>query len=208
MQESHMSKKETNTSAGFGIVGAVLIVVAVALVGLIGWRVYDTSKTKSASSSSQGSSNNQSSTEGAGTTQPTPRSTTTYLDIKELGVKIKLDDKTSGESYSYYTSSNGKGDGAVIIDSTMKIVDSANQYCKGQNAGMIGNLERSKDPLYFSNGASAVTVDNVTSFKLGDYYYVFVYPQAECSQDTAIGQQRTNHAHDFLNVLKTIQADQ
>lgn len=51
-----MSKTEINKSAGFGAVGVVIIVVAVAFVGLVAWRVYDASKTKSTSSTSQGSS--------------------------------------------------------------------------------------------------------------------------------------------------------
>jgi hypothetical protein len=42
-----MYKKQTQKTAGFGVIGVV--VVAVALVGLVAWRFYDASKGKAAS---------------------------------------------------------------------------------------------------------------------------------------------------------------
>src|SRR5258708_5065566 len=101
---------------GFSITSILLVIVAIALLGMIGWRVYDAGKVKTSDTSNQtvaSSRNNQSKTDTGSTTpaQPAPQPAATYLDIKEMGIKIKLDDKTGGDSYSYSVSTNSKGDG-------------------------------------------------------------------------------------------------
>lgn len=192
-------------NAGFSVAGIAIVVVAVLVVGAVVWRVYDASKNKPANNSSATSHQAPS---HSGTAGPVNSSTplvnsATYLDIKELGVKVTLDNKTNGVTYSAAQSSNDEA--VYIIDPSMKTLDQANQYCSGVTAGMIGLLDRSKDATHW--GETPIVVDNVKSFKVGDYYYLFRGSQSECSQDSTVGAQRASHEQDFVNVLKSIQID-
>jgi len=193
-----MQQRKSKKSAGFGAVEIVIAVVVVLIVGFIGWRLFDASKAKQPASTQQTNGN-----QSDNTSNP-QADATKYLDIKELGVKIKLDDKTEGATYVNAQTTNDEG--VYIIDPTMKALDQNNQYCSGTTAGMIGLLDRSKDATHW--GETPIQVDNVKSFKMGDYYYVFRGPQSECSQDSNVSAQRASHEQDFLGVLKTIQLDQ
>jgi len=169
---------------GFGVIGIIVVIATVLLIGVIVWKAWEMNKSQSQSPPSR-------LTDAAA-----------YLRIKELGVKIKLDDKTKDVTYSATQSTNDEG--VFIIDPTMKTIDE--QYCSSSaNPGMIGLLDRSKDAQHW--GETAVTVDNIKSFKIGEYYYLLRGPQAECSQDSEIAQKRADHLRDFENVIKTIQAD-
>ncbi len=183
-------------SKGFGVVGIVVVVLAVAIAGFVAWRVWDAAQQKPSDANGQ-QTNSQ--PNGDQPKQPSV-DTAKYLNIKELGVKIKLDEKTKDVSYVI---AQGSDEAVYIINPVMKAVDDANQYCRGATAGMVGLLDRSKNAQHW--GESPVVVNNVDVFKLGDYYYVFRGPQAECSQDEAISQQRASLRQDFLNVLKTIE---
>jgi hypothetical protein len=171
---------------GFGTAGIITIIVALAAVGFIGWRVYEAMKPK-----------------------PQPGGDIVkYIGIKEFAVKIRLDTKTADDSYVYRASTDGQTDSAMIYSQAMKGIDNADSGCTGDNAGFLGQILRSKDPYAFSvGGTKAIAVDNVTSFKIGDYYFQFQPPQNECSQSTPIGSQRATHRQDFVDVLRTIQAE-
>jgi hypothetical protein len=127
-----------------------------------------------------------------------------YLKIDQLQIKLRLNYSTKDISY------RGDSDlfdsaGEWIVSEDMKKIDDANQFCAGDQSGVIGRLERAKDATYWSE--TPIEVDNITSFKLGDYYYVFRPLQAECSQDESISQQRVVHVESFKEILKTIQAE-
>lgn len=202
MQELFEMKKRTELkNSGFGVAGVVLIAAVVVVLGLIGWKLYDATKTKNNTGNTQQTSNT--STPSNSGTQTPSQSEVKYLDIKELGVKVKLDDKTSGITYSVAQSSTDEA--VYIIDPAMKVLDQADQSCSGATAGMIGLLDRSKDATHW--GETPIKVDNVKSFKVGDYYYLFRGPQAECSQSSDRSAQRASHEQDFVNVLSSIQAD-
>lgn len=183
---------------GFGIVGAVIVIAAVAVVTLIAWRL-STGNSTTPSASTNG---NTPQTKNEPTPQPTPEK---YLDLKELGVKIKLDDKTAELTYLHDTPSDSRADGAWIIDRTMKALDNANAYCAGATSGKIGRIDKSKDQHYW--GETPLNVDNKTSFKIGEFYYVFRPLQAECSQDDGIAQQRAAKTDNFKTALNSIQAN-
>jgi hypothetical protein len=190
--------KDTSKEIGFGAVGVVVAALAVILIGAIAWRVYNASQTHSPARDE----NAKQSSKAASTTQQT--NAADYLEVKELGVKIKLDEKT--KDITYVDSMQSPGDESVyIIDLSMKAMDEKDQYCKGPTAGMVGLLDRSKDVNHW--GEMPLQVDNNKSFKIGDYYYLFRGPQSECSQDTQVSRQRASREQDFITVLKTIQAN-
>jgi len=66
-----MRKKQSERTAGFGIIGVVLIVVALAVIGLLAWRFYDASKSKTPSSTANHTSSGSSSQ--ANTQTPPPK---------------------------------------------------------------------------------------------------------------------------------------
>lgn len=185
---------------GFGIVLILVVVAVLAIAGVVGWSVYTGKK---AQNNSIVQSTSQDPLHINTIKVMNPDQSVDYFEIKELGIKIKLDDKTRDLTYRYSVT-DPNGDAAIIFSQTMKNIELASKYCGGNNLGLIGIIARSKDPYYFSMGIKAIVVDNVTSFKLGDYYYEFAPPQSGCSQDTIIEQRRDANRRDFVNVLKTI----
>lgn len=65
-----MHKKQSEPTAGFGIIGVALIVVAVAIIGLLAWRFYDASKSQTPSSTASHTSSSSSSTQATTQTPP------------------------------------------------------------------------------------------------------------------------------------------
>lgn len=177
--------------AGFGVVGIVVIVVAILIVGVAAWRIYEVNKGAPVA------------TNNGQTEDPSqmPTETATYLDIKELGVRIKLDDNTKDVTYS--VAPNSGSEAVFVIDQTMKALDV--QQCPGnETPGMIGLLDRSKNANHW--GETPTSVDNEKAFKIGEYYYLFREPQAECSQNEQTSEKRADQIKVFLNVLKTIKS--
>lgn len=63
-----MHNKETQSAAGFGVVGVAVVVVAVVVLGFLGWRFYDAAKNKTPSPTAHQTS----STSGSKATTPKP----------------------------------------------------------------------------------------------------------------------------------------
>ncbi len=103
---------------GFGIVGIIVIAVGLVIVGLVGWRVWDANRTKESSNTT---TNQQ---ESNGGTQPTPQPSATYLDIKELGVKVKLSEDIKDAVYYYDVNYNAQyPDYPQVTISTQSLID-------------------------------------------------------------------------------------
>lgn len=76
-----MTKKPIQKAAGFGLMGIAAIIVTLAVIGLVAWRFYDTTKTKTAVSSTTSSKDQAS-------TKPSPKidpytNWKTYCDTSE-----------------------------------------------------------------------------------------------------------------------------
>lgn len=196
-----MDKREDARNAGFGIVGVVLIVVAVALIGFIGWRVYDASKAKPTSSTQQQTSSSQSSGSGQPSSQPpsgTPTDTATYLNIKELGVRIKLDDSVKDATYSVQTLS----DGSLVARFSTQSLAALDPSCDAKS-GQLGALEKSTAST--DRLGNELKPDGHTVFKFGNYYYTYATSQALCSSRV---QSTVNAAlTTFRQSLTTLQTD-
>jgi hypothetical protein len=189
---------------GFGMLGIAMVIAFVLLIGIVIITAYQSSHKQNAATPHQNTGNtspSQPSNQPDSNAQPTDK----YMDIKELGVKIKLNSATQDDTYRY-SAPITSGDNALIFNPAMQKVDAGNPNCN-VNAGYIGMIQRSKDPTYFSHGSERVMVDNVTSFKIGDYYYVFAPSDSECSQDAMVAQQRAGFAQDFRDVFRSIHQD-
>ena len=181
---------------GFGIVGVVLIIAGLAIAGFVGWRVYE-SYAKDANSKN---SNSQSNTNGS-------RSTATYLDIKEFGVKIKLSDSIKDATYYYDSEYATKYPTTPYISiSTKSLADNSNGTCSASASisplGMIQRFSSDQDGL-----GNKLVPNNTTIFKIRGYYYMVRTPQAACSTDKSILDLATSQRKTFFEDFKTIQAE-
>ena len=187
-----------NKNAGFGVVGIVLAVAVVGLVGFIGWRLYDTNKTQQNNSTNQADQASITPAEN-NTPDSSQADAATYLDIKELGVKIKLSDDIKDLTYSAQTLS----DGSKTARFSTKTLASVDPNCDA-SFGPLGSLEMTTVDTD-RTGAKKV-VDNVGIFKLGDYYISYSSSQALCSDKVSGITGQPSSA--FREALKTMQLDQ
>ena len=179
-----MRTSEAEQTAGFGAIGSILIIIVIILIGVIGWRIYDTEKTTSTSPTSS--------------PQPPPQPPATYLDIKELGVKIKLDDSVKDAIYTVKSGSDGSQT-AYFSTKSLTLVDPA---C-GPNDVALAALSKSKmDTDQFGR---KLVVNNHSVFKFGDYYFTSSGPQAACSDKDQPAQSEAVKA--LLRSLTTLQPD-
>ncbi len=183
-----MHKPKNTKSAGFGAVEIVIAVVVVLVVGFIGWRLYDALKSKQTNPSQQTNSN------------PTT-DTAKYLDIKELGVKIKLDDKTQDVTY-YSQMSNGM---PTALLSTTSLVDKAGSVCDAKTSWPLGTIEKSQS-LTMPWGVT-LSVNNTNVFQVGGSYFIYTTPNQPCTSNKAASDLETAQLASFKEALKTIQLD-
>ena len=88
----------------------IVAVLVVAGLGLIGWKLYSLySKPSANTTTTSNQATHQTGNTQTNTTGNTSASDqTAYLDIKELGIKIKLDDSIKDVVYSYSTANNSQ----------------------------------------------------------------------------------------------------
>jgi hypothetical protein len=183
--------------AGFGVVIVIMVILVLAGLGYVGYRLYNHSSNSTSTTSGQ-TSNQTSNTNGNGAV-----SQATYLDIKELGVKIKLSDGIKDAEYSILSSA----DGPYASVSTKSLITLSNGTC-GTDFGPLGTVGKASGTLQQIFGDTGKTVDSSTIFKFGTDTYVFIgSPQSVCSEDSntqnLANQQRATFREDF----KTVQLD-
>jgi hypothetical protein len=201
-QEEHMAPKKdmrkpgilhSTSKAGFGMAG---IVVILAMTGAIIWKTYDGVHTKQNNSAdkttSDPSPNNEKFTAN-------PNGATTYLTIKELGIKIKLSTDIKDTTYGIKSLS----DGSLVAYFSTQSLASQDPACDAK-FGPLGSIE--KTAVDTDRTGAKKVVDNVSTFKVGDNYFSYSAPQALCSEKVrgVEGTQRTA----FIEALKSLQSDQ
>lgn len=195
--ENQVNTHDNKQSGLRAVVSIVIIVLVIALIGFIGWRVYSQSS-KQATDASSSNHTSASST--------IPQST--YLDIKELGIKIKLDNSIKDAVYSYSPAAESPPQhldiGGVNL-STQSLIDrdqNCNPVSGGNPLGSINELFINQDEL-----GNKLRPNGTTIFKLGNNYYILSTPQSPCSTNSSVntlaGQQRAT----FFNDFKTVQLD-
>lgn len=189
-------------NTGFGVVGIVLVVVTVALVGLIGWRLYDANKNKqsnSTSSNNQTQQNNSASQSNQSdqATQTDPNEG--YVVIKEWGVRFKPIEGLNDVEYSIGNIKGSNGTASFSTSELSKYGDS----CSASQTGMapLGKLIRTQGVK-----EDATPVSTSYAAQIGDYYYQYVTPQTVCSDDSTATALQSQTLALFKVVVKSLEA--
>lgn len=158
------------SESGFGAVEIVLIIVVVAAIIVGGIYIFN-SNNKSNPSSTQSDSSSQ-----QATTEPTSQesvSNNEYLVINEWDVRLKTGPLTKDAQY-------------VLVDNklwltTPEYVAKTDGACSANDG--TGQLVRGAAG-YDYNGFGSKIEENSTAVKVGDYYYLWMSPQAPCAEPT------------------------
>lgn len=180
----------------------IVVILVIGVLGFVGWRVFV------AQTGNSSTGNNQ-----TGNTQP---STDTYLDIKELGVKIKLSDSIKDAVYAPMKSLS-TDEAKVFGISSQALIDS--------NTNNNGECAASQAPLGFIRATTVaptyvgsdrpLPIDNQRLFKINDTYYDYSDPQGtnSCGLTKSSGTTYitsdllTSKLHAIAESFKTLQLD-
>lgn len=193
-QTSLKFRRAKEIPAGFGLIEALLIIIAAGIVGFGGYWVWHTQhKTKPATTSSTTDSQNS-----------TSASTQQYLTIKEWGVKIKLSsntpnlytEKTSQQNALGFRAKEldnlypGCGDNTFIVQSGLAV----DKY--------IGHIGMSKPFAEAYQGLEA----NTFHLKVGDRYFIQNSPSPSvlCSsgEDSMHLSEKAKQERAFVDTIK------
>lgn len=138
--------------------------------------------------------------------------------IPELGLTYKLTSDTGKVTYAYVETSDASAvaHSAVYFSSTTliaaerKVVKDNTFGCRAEN-GPLGMLTAYKAnetiPDSVGKGKFAdLKVDNKTTYKIGDTYYVYMLPEAPCSTKGDVSTTQTADRALVTELLKTLAA--
>lgn len=175
---------------GFGLIGTLIVIVAVLLIGIVAWRVWNTNANQQATDTSVGMQIKQ-------TEKTNPNAD--YVVIKEMGIKLTLNGGVKDLTYKATTLADGS-QSATFSTKTLEATDSA---CDAA-AGPLGSLEMTT--VDTDRAGAKKIVDNISTFKLGAYYLTYSGPQALCSDRVSGSLHEPTVA--LREALKTMRLDQ
>lgn len=196
----------SNKQSGFSaVIGVVAIIIVIGVLGLIGWRLYNqpkTMKTANATPTTTNSPANPTST--TSTTKATITPQGTYLDIKELGIKILLNSQINDAIYSIVPTTDGSKGAGISAQSLVNLsaACSTSHYT-------LGLIEATTTAPTNVNGQTA-TPDNKSLFKINNTYYWYRPPQNEAcvtSGDQTTANAIGNKLSAFEQAFTTAQSD-
>ena len=195
----------SKNQSGFSIaLVAIIAVLVVSVIGFISWNSYHQPQKQEASITPSNSNTNIQPSKAI-MTSVTTTSAGTYLDIKELGIKIKLDDSIKDTTYTVKTDTDGS---QFAYISTQALTNSSKGTCGADKGSFASITKATGTPQQVFLKATA-PVDNSTVFKFGSNTYIFITrPQYACSQDTTASNLFSKQQATFFNDFKTVQPDQ
>lgn len=165
--------KQKTQKNHFIAVGAVAALLVAVLVCFIVWSIFNNDNSnKNVPANSQQSGDQ---------VVEDPIDTKPYLYVKELGIRLELTDKIKDAIY-FVKEWDDSSLTAYFSTKTLAVLATE---CQAES-GPIGAITKSRDAVYI-NGSKR-TVDNVTTFKSGDYYYYYTSSSALCSEDARESQ--------------------
>lgn len=148
---------------------AVAIIVTVALLGLVGWSLYSHYYGSQNSVTTSGSQNPKPTTSNPNASTPQPQ----YLDFKELGIKITLNNQISDAVYAPFEAP--QTDGSTVIGISAQSLIAKDATCSASR-GILGLIRESTTAPTYIGGT--LPVDNKSVFRFGDTYYQYISPQS------------------------------
>jgi len=201
-----------NKQSGFSIAIIIVAIVVLAILGYAGYRIYTGQANKPASTDNTTTNQTTNNTQSSNTQPNSTQDTATYLDIKELGIKIKLSDAIKDAEYALFQPQ--QTDGSTIVGISAHSLDDgsspdAGVHCRADSGAIGAIIATTTDPIAVDEQPQPV--DNKTLFKLGDMYYHYVGPQTACdiseAGHEAMGQLIGQKQAAFAEAFKTIQLD-
>lgn len=175
---------------GFNAIAIVLIVVAVAVLAFVFWRVWDAGKQKPS-----GPNDNQQSTQQEQAHGPVKQTDPNegYMVIKEFGIKIKLSDDIK-DAIHHYDDSNQSYPKATI--STQSLVNISNGTCSPEVSNALGAIVKASEQNP-ANGDLILQINN-------DYLY-YRSPTSVCSQDQSALKKLSELSNSISSAIDTAQ---
>lgn len=176
-----------NKQAGFNIVELLVIIAAVGVLGVGGWFVYQHDRTKLTGASANGTPPTSQTNQQA--TPPAP--TTTYLDIKEWGVRLTLNSTTA--SLYYYI----KPDLPDVAYLSLRTIAAIAPDCAADkfSLGAISRLT----PAEHESALSDPTKGIPGTIQIGNYWYGYSNPQGGCTDGTPTMESAVSNAAPNFN---------
>ena len=160
--------KLKNNQSGVAHIAAILVVVVIAAIGIVGWKVWDSTKEDKSSSADTTTKTTTETNQNS-----TPNTTSTYLEVKELGVKLKLTSDTKDLTYSV------NKDGVAVLSSTSLAKEEpkcAADYVDNSQYAIhgVGSVSYFTDPNGTETGPGPSNKQNYPDSILlnGKYYYI------------------------------------
>ena len=187
-----MSNKQPGSKKILGIITAAVLV---GILGFISWKVYNQPSKRVGNAATNYTNQPTRAIETAATVTAQG----TYLDMKELGVKVTLDSSFSDATYSVRPSLN---DGSSAVDITAQSLTD-----KGCGTDTLGLVVES--PYAPKNLQGTLPVDNKTVFQFGNKYYQYIAPQnLGCLSDSQADLSLySSKLQAFKQAFTTLQSD-
>lgn len=185
---------------GFGIWELLLLLLLILLLILLGWWVWkQKGDNKPADNSAPAQSEPKKATGEKPSAEKPKEVAKKYLEIKELGVKVELDDTTSD---AYYVMQNGY---AYVSTTALK---NASTECAAEKTGIVAISKAAKGEYdemlgktfeqHIKDGGSGVVI--------GNNVYLMTRSQAYCSEKVDVQTKQQAAWNSFLAKAKTMQA--
>lgn len=203
-------KRSRNDQLGFGVVGIILIILAMGLVGGTLWYVFEQNRPKTSDAVSnetqdQNKNNNL-------TKEGKPEATVSYLEIKEWGVKLPLGESIKDAFYVSAGPSGGPGTMPVRMWLAIEALDG--DKCDPNNnnrggRGAIGAILRF--PPDERDGITGELLVNMlpNGTEIGEYYYAYQSGAREnpCATEVELKPFDLAFAHGARNITRSSETE-
>ena len=199
--------------SGFGIVGALLVLVVVGILGFTGWYVYHVKQTSdkvysTAAISTVPTYKKKADTNTKSAANAKPQGS--YLYFAQYSAKLLLNSSISDAVYAPFN--NPPTGASVSYGISTQSIENAGTGAPGCSAseGPLGVINISTtDPLapIIGNTTIPQTVDNKTLFKIGNYYFQIIYPQDSVTCGNISDTQIAADQQTFKQSFTTLQSD-
>jgi Tfp pilus assembly protein PilE len=186
-----------NKQKGFTAVEIIIVVVAVLVLGFIGWRVWDAQQQANREADQALQQANQQ------TQQNTTKTSGQFIEFKELGLKVPAKDDFKDLEYKY---NNSNADYPSVVISTKSLTEKSSECGVNGSAPALGSLTKTTKST--NEQGVALVADGEHVFKVGNAFVIYQHAQATCTADSAVQAMVTAQANAFMEAVKQVQLAQ